>query len=346
MRLLIAFLLLCSSALYSLSEAQDRHTLTLVSYNVENFFDTIPSKQWDDSEYLPSGPKAWSGERMIRKAHQIAEVVSHVSEWEWPAIIALQEVESDACLDLLAHRTKLSPVGYRYLCGTGSDERGSHVALLYDPDRFALQHTEEWPLFVSADSVYPTRNLLYARGIMPSGAALSVIVCHLPSRRGGESSARAREQVVAMLRHRTDSLLAVAPTEAIIVLGDFNATPSESLTNDWASPLEVYETTPLRSRMVDLTPPRAHTESQDLPPGSYYYRKQWQAIDRLMVSANLLSDEDLPRVQPDSVHVSLPPKSYLLDKPTPWGRPRRTYGGDHYLGGPSDHLPLVAQIIY
>ena len=67
--------------------AQQR--FTIVSYNVENLFDTIPSTRWDDREYLPTARKGWTAERMKRKCHQLAEVISYATAWDIPALIAL-----------------------------------------------------------------------------------------------------------------------------------------------------------------------------------------------------------------------------------------------------------------
>lgn len=352
-------------------DAQRR--LTFVSYNVENLFDTIPSLHWDDREYLPASTKAWTSMRFKRKCKQLAEVISYVSEWEIPALIALQEVESELALEELTHHTILQGGNYKALCSRGSDLRGSHVALLYDADQFAVEEVEEWSLHIGADSIYPTRNLLYVSGRLPSSELLDLIVCHLPSRRGGTAAEVARTAIIDMLRMRTDSLLLANPQRGIIVVGDFNATPEDSLTNKWALPYSIYlaaskdvSLSPYCSDhsikgmldnsqtcgtpflcggyMIDLTPPLT-AERQDLmPPGSYYYKGYWERIDRIFVSSNLLHETGQSHIDPESIRIALPPKQYMYESPSPWGLPRRTYGGDHYLGGPSDHLPLVGTL--
>lgn len=324
--------------------AQQR--LTFVSYNVENLFDTIPSTRWDDREYLPTARKGWTALRMKRKCRQLAEVISHVTAWDIPALIALQEVESVEALEQLAHHTLLRSANYKTICATGSDRRGSHVALLYDADRFALEQTEEWPLRIMPDSVYPTRNLLFVSGRLPSAARLSLIVCHLPSRRGGATAEEARATLIKMLRMRADSLLTADPEQNIIVLGDFNATPEDGLTDSWALPYAACRSQADSLAMVDLTPPFTDEQLKTMPPGSYYYRGYWERIDRLFVSRSLLTESCYPHIELETVRIALPPQQYMHETPAPWGRPRRTYGGDSYLGGPSDHLPLVGTLLY
>ena len=324
--------------------AQQR--FTIVSYNVENLFDTIPSTRWDDREYLPTARKGWTAERMKRKCHQLAEVISHATAWDIPALIALQEVESVEALEQLAHHTLLRGGNYKTICATGSDHRGSHVALLYDADRFAVEQTEEWPLCITPDSIYPTRNLLFVSGRLPSAAPLSLIVCHLPSRRGGATAEVARATLIEMLRMRTDSLLMANPEQSIVVVGDFNATPEDGLTDSWATSYQVYLSQGDSLAMVDLTPPFTDEQLKMMPPGSYYYRGYWERIDRLFVSRTLLIETRYPRLELETVRIALPPQKYMHESPAPWGRPRRTYGGDSYLAGPSDHLPLVPTLLY
>ena len=324
--------------------AQQR--FTIVSYNVENLFDTIPSTRWDDREYLPTARKGWTAERMKRKCHQLAEVISHATAWDIPALIALQEVESVEALEQLAHHTLLRGGNYKTICATGSDHRGSHVALLYDADRFAVEQTEEWPLRITPDSIYPTRNLLFVSGRLPSAAPLSLIVCHLPSRRGGATAEAARAALIEMLRMRTDSLLMANPEQSIVVVGDFNATPEDGLTDSWAASYHTYLSQSDSLAMVDLTPPFTDEQLKTMPPGSYYYRGYWERIDRLFVSRTLLTETRYPRLELETVRIALPPQKYMHESPAPWGRPRRTYGGDSYLAGPSDHLPLVATLLY
>lgn len=149
-----------------------------------------------------------------------------------------------------------------------------------------------------------------------------------------------------MLRTRTDSLLRANPEQSIVVVGDFNATPEDGLTDSWAASYHTYRSQNDSLAMVDLTPPFTDEQLKTMPPGSYYYRGYWERIDRLFVSRTLLTETRYPRLELETVRIALPPQKYMHESPAPWGRPRRTYGGDSYLAGPSDHLPLVATLLY
>ena len=145
---------------------------------------------------------------------------------------------------------------------------------------------------------------------------------------------------------RADSLLTADPEQNIIVLGDFNATPEDGLTDSWALPYAACRSQADSLAMVDLTPPFTDEQLKTMPPGSYYYRGYWERIDRLFVSRSLLTESCYPHIELETVRIALPPQQYMHETPAPWGRPRRTYGGDTYLAGPSDHLPLVGTLLY
>ena len=48
-------------------------------YDVDKLYDTIPSKFYDDGDYIPEGRRCWSGERYAAKVRNIARVVDSLS---------------------------------------------------------------------------------------------------------------------------------------------------------------------------------------------------------------------------------------------------------------------------
>lgn len=67
-------------------------TFKVMTYNVENFFDTRDNPTKNDDEFLPSGNRYWTQSRYYHKLQQIAKVISAAGEWSTPALIALCEV--------------------------------------------------------------------------------------------------------------------------------------------------------------------------------------------------------------------------------------------------------------
>lgn len=104
--------------------------------------------------------------------------------------------------------------------------------------------------------------------------------------------------------------------------------------------------------------------------GSYKYQGHWELIDHLLATGALLRElppytasnpaspytAALPAGQPTSVprlHLlsstaQVAPLPFLLTADRMYGGqcPLRTYYGSTYLGGPSDHLPLVVDLAY
>ncbi|MBF1390174.1 MAG: endonuclease/exonuclease/phosphatase, partial [Porphyromonas sp.] len=171
-----------------------RKLLRVMSYNVENFFDTEDDPTHDDASFLPTGEQHWTHARYQTKIQHIAEVISTVGGEAFPDLIALMEIENATVLSDLLHRTALGEkAGYRHIITHGEDKRGINVALLYAPETFRLITSEELPIHFPFDSLRRTRSLLRVTGEVPSGDTLHVFVCHLPSRRGGAlASARYR----------------------------------------------------------------------------------------------------------------------------------------------------------
>ena len=124
----IAVLLLSHSYLWGQVEFR------VMSYNVENLFDTTDNPLTADDEFLPSGNRNWSHARFYHKLQQIAKVITAAGEWSTPALVALCEVENDSVLHRLLHHTPLKEQAYRYCMTHGQDTRGINCALLYQRD--------------------------------------------------------------------------------------------------------------------------------------------------------------------------------------------------------------------
>ena len=81
--------------------------LTIVFYNVENFFDTKDDPGFYDEEYMPHGAKNWTEERFAKKVDGIAGVLRSINTQSLPAVIGLCEVENRSVLERLVVTTKL-----------------------------------------------------------------------------------------------------------------------------------------------------------------------------------------------------------------------------------------------
>ena len=302
MKHVLPLILLC------LCTALHAQTWRVMSYNVENLFDHRHDTLKADTDFTPQGIYRWTAARSRRKAEQIARVVCHVGGWDTPLLVGLCEVENSACLDMLTRCLPSYP--YRYLHRESPDTRGIDVALLYDTTRFVPIEWETLP--VNLDSLY-TRDILYAMGTLPTGDTLHVMVCHMPSMRGGKAQSDwKRQRAKQVLQDKVTHILQNRPQAYILVMGDMNDSPKDDIMG-------------LTNQMTDIA-----RRGQ----GTYKWQGAWSCLDQFYLSSSLL---------PHS-RVTIYDAAFLLETDRRYSgqQPLRTFRGMRYnKNGYSDHLPIV-----
>lgn len=134
----------------------------------------------------------------------------------------LCEVENDTVMRDLTRRSLLRNARYDYVVTQSADERGIDVALLYSPMAFRLLSSHAIRI-APMKGMRPTRDILYAKGLIISGDTLHIVGIHFPSRRGGEKLSRPfRQHAAQRLSETIDSIYAINNQARIIVAGDFN----------------------------------------------------------------------------------------------------------------------------
>lgn len=358
--------------------------LRVLTWNVENLFDTLHDEGCHDEEFLPISERKWTSPRYWRKQGAIARTLVAAAELQPIDLIGLCEVENDSVIHHLCRRTRLARLGYEYLVTHSRDQRGVDVALLYQPITMSL--IAHRSLRVPFDSLHerPTRDILHATFRAPRGDTLDVFLAHFPSRLGGAAhSSTYRERAAGLIAHTADSLLRLRLHPHLIALGDFNDEPSEPSIARVLSPYFYVLTTQatpypkpsikeenLRGTSSPNPPEKDSTTAQrDTPKsfdnravrGTYFFRHQWSRIDQILVSHNLIlpnSSTTSPQHSPQNsgkiqlftrpssdVHIFAP--AFLLEYSKSGElHPHRTYLGTYYHGGISDHLPLFADFWY
>jgi hypothetical protein len=304
---------------------------TVLFYNVENLFDTEDDPVSNDDEFLPSGSRRWTASRYNKKLAAIARAVTAAGRWELPAIVGLCEVENEKVVRDLAYGTILSAGNYGIVHRDSPDARGIDLALLYRRDMFRVEEVRSW-LPGDGDSItVPTRSILYVK-ISCGADTLHLMLCHLPSRRGGVLAAgELRERMGYLLRSKVDSVMADSGEKrALVVMGDFNLPPDDPLikmlTHDGV--------------LVNLAGPGAE-EGQ----GSYRYQGRWEMIDQIMVSAAMTGPYTAFHYVAGSFRVADDPFLLTDDGSYPGRRPSSTYTGYRWSGGYSDHLPVLISLV-
>lgn len=332
----------------------------IVAYNVENLFDTIPSPGKLDEEFTPQGSRAWNSIRFAHKLSQIARTISDASEQRPAALVALCEVENDSVLSHLTRKTKLARLGYNYLITYSQDPRGLNVALLYQPAFFRPIQKDSIRVAPTHKRLQPSRDVLHVAGQIPTGDTLDLFVVHLPSRRNGKTSKTYREAFAQAIKGYTDSLFLLRQRPNIILTGDFNAYFPEKIFT------EILQTRLLESQLP-AEPRELYLLSHQLKgaydiAGTYQFQGQWNQLDHFIVSGSLL-EPSLPHEGNAPLQDRLPSPRHLytekehcrivdfpfllvLNSVRETATPFRSFKGDYYAGGFSDHLPLILDLFY
>lgn len=227
--------------------------ITIMSYNVENFFFPETDSLNPDFEYTPNGSRRWTYTRFHYKAEQIARVIANANH---PQIVCLNEIEDDNCLKTLCRKMPHYP--YKFIHFDSPDKRGIDVAILYDSTHFQLRQTHNYRVPIPETS---TRDILYAQL-----NNLHLIACHLPSQLGGaKASQYKRDSAKHVIAHIVDSILRIDTLAQIIVCGDMNMAPTEDLP-------------PLHNMMLQMA-----KKGQ----GTHKYKNQWTCLDQFYVSEPL-----------------------------------------------------------
>lgn len=308
----------------------------IVSYNVENFFDCIDDTATLDEEYLPGGMRGWNNTKYKQKQANIAKVIAAIGGWTPPALIALCEIESRKCLTDLT-KYALKAYKYEFTHYESPDARGIDVALLYHPRQFTPLCSQ--PITVELPDSRPTRDILYAKGLVLDTDTLHVFVCHFPSRLGGElASENKRLAAAAVVRAHIDSIFAQQPAANIIVMGDFNDYPENRSVAEVIGGRPLDEM-PCTTKMYNLM----HIYvKQDI--GTYKYQGNWGCLDQFIVSENLLNPNSTIHTSQENTHIFNAEWLQESDQTHLGTKPFRTYIGMKYNGGFSDHLPIYIDL--
>ena len=298
---------------------------TFVELNCENLFDTVHDSLKNDVEFLPESTYHWTRTRYWQKVNHLSQEIvalgGTTSQWRLPDLVAFCEVENDSVMIALTKRSLLRKAGYEYVMTDSPDERGIDVALMYQPTSFRLLN--HYPIRIKQlPNTRPTRDILYAKGMLINDDTLHVFVVHAPSRRGGEQVSRPyRLQVASQLASSVDSLYALNDSAKIIIAGDFNDYHDSPA-------LKFLE----RYHLINIS---KEAKGRNGTKGTYRYHGEWGSLDQILCSRSFAKWKRFCEIG------DLP---FLLEDDEKYGgqKPFRTYLGPRYLGGYSDHLPLVA----
>lgn len=314
--------------------------LVLMFYNVENYFDTINNPNAQD-DFTPDDIYEWTHERFVKKRNAIAQVIMAVNNGGVPPdIIGLCEVENRFVLHQLVNNTVLKNYGYSILHHNSHDIRGIDVALLYRHKQFRLLDSAFLPMGYGVVNIQ-SREILYAKGLVNNTDTLHLFVCHFPSKRSGATkTAPLRMAAAQALRKSIDSLLIKNNQANILAMGDFNDTfNSHTLKDGLGAVYNIDSAKIVNNKIYNITAGLAKAAE-----GSTKYRNRWQLVDMFLVSGNMLNSQS--QLYSSLKDVSIFKADFLLEYVAASNsyRPKPTYRWVNYIGGYSDHLPVLMRI--
>ena len=307
--------------------AQQQYTIAF--YNVENLMDTLDNPNAADNEFLPKGKYKWTSSRYKKKITNLATVISRIGDNEGPELIGLAEIENREVLEDLISARELSSAHYSIVHYDSPDQRGIDVALLYKKSAFRMISSRIYSASFRHLQSH-TRDVLFVKGIMEKDTVM-VLVNHWPSRRSGvEKSEDKRIAVALMVREVIDSVQLKSPNAKIVVMGDFNDEPfdkSISIELDSKPEQSLLKRGSLYNPFYNLN---------KLGQGSVHYGSKWQMFDQILLSQGFFSSKNSFRYKYSYVYNP----DFLHYKKDIHQGPFRTFVGQEYKGGYSDHFPV------
>lgn len=309
-------------------------------YNVENLFDIEDDPEINDADFLPQSAKHWTQERYDEKLERLAKVLGQMGADVHPMgcqIIGLAEIENRKVVEDLIATGDLAERNYGIVHYDSPDRRGIDVGLIYQKDYFTVFNSASYRLRVPGRDDFFTRDQLLVSGVL-DGDTVHVIVAHWPSRRGGEKRSMPMRMAAAELgREIIDSLLNDNPNAAIMYMGDLNDDPvNPSVRRGLKSTGKASKATGsvLFNPMEDLF---------NKGIGTLAWRDSWNLFDQIILSPGLVNP---PTNAYRYFGAKVFNKPYLRQQEGNFaGYPFRSYVGDTYKGGYSDHFPVYVILV-
>ncbi len=332
-------LILCFFFLTNLFSANAQDTKVKVGcigfYNLENLYDTIDNPENDDAEYLPQAIKLWNTDKYLRKLDHLAEVISQLGTEivaGGPVIMGFSEVENYGVMRDLISRAPLNKMNYGIVHYDSPDRRGVDVGLIYQKNNFKVRDSKNYIVKDTTNISFRTRDLLRVSGYL-DGDLIHIIVCHWPSRSGGELESTPRRKLAALnTRMIVEEIFKTEPDAKIIIMGDFNDDPRDiSMVKHLGAKGKIEQVT-----KSNLFNPMWKLYKDGI--GSLAYRDSWNLFDQTIVSYGLLHPTD---GEYKFLKSKVFNKKFLTQKDGSFsGYPFRTYVGNNYMAGYSDHFPV------
>lgn len=325
------------------AQKQNYKIATIAFYNCENFLDTI-QRTIATKATSTFEEKVLTPEMYLDKLNKITHVLTTIgtdanpATPDGPALIGLAEINSKWVLNDIVHHPSLAKRDYHYVHYDSKDSRGIDVALLFNPKYFSVDTSSALQVKIESNGkYYYSRDVLWVKGKL-NGETIHIYVNHWPSRLNGEEATDpARWKAALVCRNHIDGILQKEPNAKIIVMGDFNDEPfNYSITN-------VLKTTsnPQKIKPTELFNPWFDIIKKG--NGTLAYQDNWALFDQIMLSSSWLPKNQIGFFYYQSQIFN---REFITENLGKYkGYPMRTWDGNNYRGGYSDHFPVYITLL-
>ena|SRR6218665_1885892 len=297
----------------------------MMFYNVENFY---PPNQ--KSENTPNfGLRNWDDYKYNLKIKKITNVFRFIEEdfGQLPSVIGLAEIGAKSVLEDLTNAN--SPIkDYEIVYQPSKDSRGLSVAMLFDKSKFTLTkyQTLEFPMDENVE--YDTRDILHAE-LLSDGKNLHVFILHLPSKRNQNVKKDLRNYILEKLSETLQELFEKG--EAVVLMGDFNDNPG----NETIKQLCFDKND---NKVMNNPFETFYQENQF----STFHGKKGVCFDQIFYTESAL----LKNFSFKNIEAEIYNNLRLRNKDSKNNKyPSRTFSGSRYMGGYSDHFPVILKFL-
>lgn len=295
-----------------------RDSLVVVFWNMENFFDYTDDGVGEaDREFSSGGSRHWTRKRFYAKCDAVAKSIMWMGDryGRMPDVIGMAEIENSGVLVKLLKYTVLRKYDYKIIHYDSGDRRGIDVAFLYRESVLTpVNITLKTPQYDGCKLA--TRDILHSRMQLTDGSNIDFIVNHHPSKFGGDGASQGRRNAaMTALRELCDSIGNVN----VVAMGDFNDSPQGAA-----------------FQLIDDCLVNKGRELHCKGEGTIRYEGKWELIDMFLTGSGVEAEMEICRM----------PFHIVRERKHPGEKPFRTYSGPRYIGGISDHFPIVLKIFH
>lgn len=294
----------------------------LMFYNTENFYPP-------DKDDLPNcGMRNWDDYKYKLKLHKIGQVFNLINDNYngQPALIGLAEIGDLSVLEDLVNQNSVIK-DYGIIYQKSADPRNLSVAILYNSSVFSLVNFQVLRFHQDNQNDIGTRDILHAE-MLYKGKTLHTFVLHLPSKRDRDVKKDLRHHILGQLKETVQNLM--KNNEEVIIMGDFNEDPDSEILQQF-----------LHCKNKDRILENPFIKFFEAGHFSTYHGKKGTCFDQIIFTDSLCTTFGFGAIEADICR-----SEKLRNKDRKNSQyPYRTYSGSRYMGGYSDHFPVVIKLL-